>query len=39
MASEWAIQMADSVCRRMQDLGKSARVEVVEPLAVFARDK
>ena len=39
MASEWAIQMADSARRRMLELGKSSRVEVVEPLAVFARDK
>ena len=39
MASEWANQMADSARRRMQELGKNSRVEVVEPLEVFARDK
>ena len=38
MATEWAIQMADSARRRMKELGKSSRVEVVEPLAVFTRD-
>jgi 5-methylcytosine-specific restriction endonuclease McrA len=38
MASEWAIQMAESAKRRMLELGKSPIVEIVEPLEIFERD-
>lgn len=38
MASEWAIQMAESAKRRMLELGKKSHVEIVEPLEIFSRD-
>lgn len=39
MASSWAIEMAESARRRMSELGKKGRVELVEPDSIFARDK
>lgn len=38
MASQWAQEMAEAAKRRMIELGKTPRVEVVEPLEIFARD-
>ena len=39
MASNWAEQIALSASERMKALGKSAKVDKVEPLAIFERDK
>lgn len=38
MASEWAIQAAESARERIRALNKSSKVELVEPLEVFKRD-
>lgn len=38
MASEWAVQMAESAKRRMLELGKAPKIEIVEPLEIFHRD-
>ena len=38
MASEWALQMAESARERMSALNKSSKVEVIEPLEIFERD-
>ena len=38
MASEWAIQSADSARERIKGFNKSSKVEIVEPLEIFHRD-
>ena len=38
MASEWAIQAADSARNRIKGSNKSSKVEIVEPLEIFHRD-
>jgi 5-methylcytosine-specific restriction endonuclease McrA len=38
MATEWAVQMAESARRRMVELGRKSIVELVEPLEIFIRD-
>ena len=38
MASQWAIQAAESAKQRMFEFGKRAKVDLVEPLEIFARD-
>ena len=38
MASEWAIQAANSARERIKSLNKNSKVEIVEPLEIFHRD-
>ena len=38
MASDWAIQAANSARERIKEFNKNSRVEIVEPLQVFNRD-
>lgn len=38
MASQWAIQAAESARERIKAFNKSSKVELVEPLEVFKRD-
>lgn len=38
MVSTWAVEMAESARRRMAELGKRGRVDIVEPDSIFARD-
>ena len=39
MTTPWALEMADSARRRMNELGKKARVDIVEPQSIFERDR
>ncbi len=39
MASEWAIQAAESARERIEAFNKSSIVEIVEPLEIFNRDR
>jgi 5-methylcytosine-specific restriction endonuclease McrA len=39
MVTSWAIEMAESARRRMVELGKKGRVELIEPDSIFARDR
>ena len=39
MASNWATQLANSARTRLSSLNRTSRVDLVEPLEIFRRDK
>jgi 5-methylcytosine-specific restriction endonuclease McrA len=39
MASQWAIQSAESARERIRIFNKNSKVEIVEPLEIFQRDR